>query len=190
MAARLEVSETTVGYWETGLAGPLVRHYGAIVRLIGYDPLPTGESLPARLNAARRQLGLTLKQMAAKLGLDEGSLSRWEAGSRTPSTRMAARVEELLRAPESGEPLGEKLSYLDVTAWRRRPMTGVGQIKPRTLGERLRHARLDRGMTLKLAASRFGVITSTLRNWETGAVVVPRGRMKAILHFINSKKRG
>jgi len=38
----------------------------AIVRFLGYDPLPPAAYLPERLVAARRELGLTQRRMPSK----------------------------------------------------------------------------------------------------------------------------
>jgi transcriptional regulator with XRE-family HTH domain len=45
LARRLGVREETVHLWETGQAIPLPRHYGRIVRFLGYDPGSAASSL-------------------------------------------------------------------------------------------------------------------------------------------------
>ena len=101
VAEELGVGEETVGPWERGLVRPLARHYGAIVRFLGYDPVPGGRSLPERLRAARVRLGLTQADFAAKVGLDESSVCRWENRSRQPSRWMVGRVAAIstMRTP-------------------------------------------------------------------------------------------
>ena len=96
VAKRLGVRVETIGRWEKGLARPLPRHYGHILAFLGYDPEPVGEGVLARLNAARRRLGLTLAQLAEWTGFDEGSLTRWLNQSRHPSPRMAGRLLKAL----------------------------------------------------------------------------------------------
>ena len=83
--------------WERGQATPLARHYGAIVRFLGYDPRPAGEDLPGRLNATRRRLGFTQRELAAQLGLDEGTVSDFELGRRRASRRVLRAISRLLR---------------------------------------------------------------------------------------------
>ena len=89
VAEQLGVRVETVGLWEKGRAQPLPQHHGLLLAFLGYDPEPVGEGVPARLNAARRELGLTLAQLAEWTGFDEGSLTRWLNQSRHPSPWMA-----------------------------------------------------------------------------------------------------
>jgi hypothetical protein len=61
--------------------------------------------------------------MAERLGLDEGSLCRWESGSRQPSRWMADRLISLLDAIDRDDahiPRDSGLSFYDLTRWRRR----------------------------------------------------------------------
>jgi DNA-binding transcriptional regulator YiaG len=55
---------------------------------------------PARLQALRRRLGLTRRQLARWLGLSESAVSLWEAGRRRPrgpAHRLLGLVDELTR---------------------------------------------------------------------------------------------
>lgn len=49
---------------------------------------------------------------------------------------------------------------------------GAGQVRkdPKTLGERIRKARLDRGLTIKALASILGVAANTISRWKLGKV--------------------
>ena len=55
------------------LTEPLPLHHGAWI--------PT-DSFAHRLTAARREIGLTQKEAAERCGLDDGSWSNWENGSK------------------------------------------------------------------------------------------------------------
>jgi len=96
LAQVLGVNEATVRNWEIGRCCPLPRHHGAVIKFLGADPEPTPQSIPGRLASVRRRLGLTQAEFAAKVGLDEGSVSRWEGGTRRPSRWMTARVVAIL----------------------------------------------------------------------------------------------
>jgi transcriptional regulator with XRE-family HTH domain len=166
LASQLNVTEMTVGNWELGKEGPSIQHLEAIIAFLGYDPEPPSGGLPGRLLALRRRLGLTQEQLAKKLGLDEGSVSRWEAGARRPSQWMAGRLKVLLQAMEKGDiKLAEvrdpTLSFFDLTRWRRKPPTSV-TIQPRTFGERLRERRLRLGLSMKELAQRAGTSRGTV----------------------------
>jgi DNA-binding XRE family transcriptional regulator len=100
LAKQLGVREETLATWERGQAKPLARHYGAIVRFLGYDPHTADDSLAARLRAVRRRLGLTQEQLAAQAGLDEGTIVDLEMDRRSPSQRTRQKIEALLRPKE------------------------------------------------------------------------------------------
>ncbi|MBI5711571.1 MAG: helix-turn-helix transcriptional regulator [Candidatus Eisenbacteria bacterium] len=86
----------TLATWERGQAKPLARHYGAIVRFLGYDPRPVGDGLPSRLNAIRRRLGLTQTELAARAGLDVRTVQTVETGRHRPSRRTLGRLARVL----------------------------------------------------------------------------------------------
>jgi transcriptional regulator with XRE-family HTH domain len=48
-----------------------------------------------RLRTARRSVGLTQKQLAADLGVESITVSRWERGVTTPSLPRLRRIAEL-----------------------------------------------------------------------------------------------
>jgi DNA-binding XRE family transcriptional regulator len=62
-----------------------------------YNPLPVVERLGAQLVQRRTALGLTQKELAKRLGVDPGTLARWERGEREPAGRFAESVERFLR---------------------------------------------------------------------------------------------
>lgn len=50
----------------------------------------------ARLRAHREELGLTVTELAASLGLSAGTVHRWEAGTATPPLPRLLALAELL----------------------------------------------------------------------------------------------
>jgi len=68
----------------------------AIVRFLGYDPLPAAYSLQERLVSARRDLGLPQRKMAKRLGVDPGTLQGWEAGDHRPTSRSLEVIRRFL----------------------------------------------------------------------------------------------
>lgn len=56
------------------------RHTPKIIRFLGYVPFSVGDSLPEPLKAYRKFRGLSRKKLARILGVDEGTLWRWENG--------------------------------------------------------------------------------------------------------------
>ena len=96
-AGRLEISQSTYITWETYGAEPEIRYWPRIVAFLGYDPVPKeGEALGNALRAKRRELGLSRKRAAALLGIDEGTLKRYEDGLWEPGKRNRTIIERFL----------------------------------------------------------------------------------------------
>lgn len=55
---------------------------------------------------------------------------------------------------------------------------------PQTLGEKLRKARMDNGMTLKEVAALFGVSDTAVINWEIRGKMPEESRMERVNEFI------
>jgi transcriptional regulator with XRE-family HTH domain len=89
----LGTDEWTVGNWEKGKTSPAVRYFPAIFRFLGYDPFPEPKTLPEKLLAKRRALGLSVKKAAMRAGADESTFARWErqAGEVTTYPTSASR---------------------------------------------------------------------------------------------------
>ena len=96
VAVRLGVDNSTILNWEHGKTQPPVRFLPRIIRFLGYDPYPAPRSLGENLVAKRRQLGLSRKRMAARLGVDEGTMKRWERGMARPTGKRIETVNEFL----------------------------------------------------------------------------------------------
>jgi transcriptional regulator with XRE-family HTH domain len=78
LAKHLGVGEGTIWRWERNECNPAVRHIPAIIRFLGYSPLPEAELLPDKLIRIRELLGLSQEAMASRLQVDETTLRRWE----------------------------------------------------------------------------------------------------------------
>jgi len=95
------VSTATVVHWEADKTRPIAAQFRPVAEFLGYDPTPEPTTLLGRLEAKRRALGVTFDQVAAHLGWDRGSLTRYLDGTwRIPANRMAA-LELLLSAKNS-----------------------------------------------------------------------------------------
>lgn len=96
VARLLGVNEFTVHNWEKYKSGPDVRLLPKIMDFLGYcAPVPR-PSFPEKLRAYRTiLLGLTYKEFAKKLGVDEGTLLRWEHGDRSPRGDKRSILEQV-----------------------------------------------------------------------------------------------
>ena len=52
--------------------------------------------------------------------------------------------------------------------------------EPKTLGERIRKARMDRDLTMKALASILGVATITASRWELGKIKPAESSLKRV----------
>lgn len=77
-AARMGVDAWTVLNWEKGRTEPPVKAYPAIIRFLGYDPLPTPKTLRDRLLAKRRTKGWSITEAASAAGVDQSTWGTWE----------------------------------------------------------------------------------------------------------------
>jgi transcriptional regulator with XRE-family HTH domain len=73
----------------------------AVIRFLGYNPLPPGRSWPERLVHGSTALGLSQKESASQMRVDQATLARWERGEREPTGRFAVIAERFLSAAES-----------------------------------------------------------------------------------------
>jgi len=99
VAERIGVDKTSIFNWEANTATPEIRYMPTIIRFLAYNPLPPAEGWAGQLLRRRTTLGLSQKQAARKLGVDAGTLARWERGEREPTGALATRAERLLAAP-------------------------------------------------------------------------------------------
>ena len=69
----------------------------AIIQFLGYNPILAAISLPERLAAERRRLGLSQRKMAAKLGVDAATVMGWEAGRHQPTGKNLDLIVRVLQ---------------------------------------------------------------------------------------------
>jgi transcriptional regulator with XRE-family HTH domain len=77
VAAEMGVDTWTYLNWEKDKTVPVAARFRPVVEFRGYDPTPPARTLAERLQAKRRELGVTFSQVARDLCSDEGSLTRY-----------------------------------------------------------------------------------------------------------------
>ena len=95
------VDNTSVFNWEGNRSSPDFRYMPAIIKFLGYDPLPAASTLAEQLVRRRTSLGLSQKESAGCLGVDPGTLAKWEQGKREPQGVFLDPVKRFLH--EDGE---------------------------------------------------------------------------------------
>jgi len=97
VAEQIGVDEITITNWERNTTTPAIRYLPAIIEFLSYDPQPVSDSLPERLTAERRALGMSQRTMAERLGVDPGTLQGWEAGRHQPTGRSLELIAGVLQ---------------------------------------------------------------------------------------------
>ena len=98
MARQLHVGEWTYLKWEHDRTFPNIRMWPRVFSFLGFYPFPVPRTLSDRLIAFRRLHGLSRKELAGQLGVDEGTLATWENGERGPAGNRMGIVEAFLRS--------------------------------------------------------------------------------------------
>lgn len=96
VAEKLGVDKTSVFNWEANASSPEIRYMPAIIRFLGYNPLPAAEGWAFRLVQSRTILGQSQKEAARQIGVDPDTLARWERGEREPTGAFLGRVKRFL----------------------------------------------------------------------------------------------
>ena len=97
----LGVSAATVLSWETEKVEPEIRYMPAIIQFLGYDPFPAPTTLSERMLAKRRQMGWSIKEAAAHLGVNEGTWAEWEQSGVVAWTRYREALYTFLLASDT-----------------------------------------------------------------------------------------
>jgi transcriptional regulator with XRE-family HTH domain len=103
VAKQIGVDKTSVFNWEGNRSRPGIRYMAAIIGFLEYDPLPQANTLAEQLVRRRTRLGLSQKESAGRIGVDQGTLARWERGEREPAGAFLVWVKRFLL---EGEALG------------------------------------------------------------------------------------
>ncbi len=100
VAEKLSVHTASLRNWEVNRTKPELVYMPAIIRFLGYNPLPPARNWAAKLTHGRTALGLTQKQAAQQIGVDASTLARWERGEREPTGLFLAKVTRFLGVVE------------------------------------------------------------------------------------------
>ena len=81
---RFKLEKETYANWEKDRCAPAMKHWPSIIAFLGFDPSPMPLTLGEKLLSYRRTQGVSRKALAETLGVDEGTLWRWETDERKP----------------------------------------------------------------------------------------------------------
>jgi transcriptional regulator with XRE-family HTH domain len=92
VAEQIGVEKESIYNWENNRSKPGVQYIPAIIRFLGYNRLPPGKGWAGRLVKCRTALGLSQKEAARRVGVDQCTLARWERGDREPIGKLEVRA--------------------------------------------------------------------------------------------------
>ena len=125
-------------------------------------PIVTTLNLGDFLQQARRERGLSLGKLAAKVGVNRSTLSRWESGKTVPRPHELAATCVALDLPVSAlDSFQESLGRAPVA-------TDSDDTRPPVSGDLLRALRFRHHWTLSETARAANVPVSVLTKWENG----------------------
>ena len=121
---QMGVTASTIWNWENRNAEPALRFLPGIIKFLGYDPMTKPETLADKLIKYRQPRGWTQKEMARRLGVDPGTLARWERLAPLRRLRGRRRWRAALLPdcqPHSRMRLRFNLNLFIGTTWKGRP---------------------------------------------------------------------
>jgi transcriptional regulator with XRE-family HTH domain len=98
VAEQIGVDKASIANWEGNRSKPGLKYMPAIFRFLGYNPLQPGEGWAERLVQCRTMLGISQKEAAGRIGVDQSTLARWERGEREPTGKFEVQVLQFLSA--------------------------------------------------------------------------------------------
>jgi transcriptional regulator with XRE-family HTH domain len=104
LAVAMEVATGTVVAWELGYRTPRAQQLPRLATVLNVSVHRLEEALPKRelsalgelIRSRQQHLGLPRRDIAARAGLDEATLSRWANGHNTPKTSSLRRLADAL----------------------------------------------------------------------------------------------
>ncbi len=100
VAERIGVTTQSIVNWERGHSKPEHHYMPAVMRFLGYNPLPPSKTWAERLVTSRTALGLSQRLAAKRMGVDPSTLGRWERSERQPMGPMLVRATEFVGLAE------------------------------------------------------------------------------------------
>jgi transcriptional regulator with XRE-family HTH domain len=97
----LATNEWSLINLEKGRTAPKVYRLPAIIRFLGYNPLPEPKTTSERLTAKRIERGWSRRVAARHLGIDASTLRNWEHGKIILFRKHQSLVATFLGIPET-----------------------------------------------------------------------------------------
>lgn len=131
-----------------------------------FEPADNLATPGSRIRHTRKSLDLTIRELAHSTGLTPEAISMIENDVNPPSLKSLRLLSTHLGVP---------ISYLGC----------FEDLPEKTLGDRLKKARLYYGISMKEAAVILSIDPKSIRNWETNKTKPQSKIMNKINHFIS-----
>ncbi len=171
--------------YEKNLGNPTPKMVARIVQFLGYNPLAPATTLGERLRRVRVSAGLSIRQLSNYLGVDSGSLSRWETESKVPFKHHLQLLEAFLQRFENAE--GVALLE-DISALREEKPRSfdhpLNADRSLTLGSLLYKRRMELGLSQTQAGKKLKVGRGAMWNWESDGALPNHVYMSSVVQFL------
>lgn len=114
----------------------------------------------------RESIGLTRKELARKLNVSLTAVKNWETGHSTPKLTKYSEIAKVLNITVREMGLD---ANLDLTK----------------IGDRIKYARLLRGMSIEAFSYEFGFAIQTVKSWESHTTEVSEPSLGRISKALN-----
>jgi transcriptional regulator with XRE-family HTH domain len=74
--------------WEVNRSVPTVKHLPGAIAFLGYDWRTSNGTFGDRVRTARTGRGLSIRKLAAEIGVDASTVARWETNEGMPSAAL------------------------------------------------------------------------------------------------------
>ena len=93
VACLIGVNKATIWNWEHGME-PEIRYLPNIVEFLGYVPLIcVPKTLGERIMIVRQVSGMSQEELARSIGIDPGTLGKWERDKSRPTEKLFKRLK-------------------------------------------------------------------------------------------------
>ncbi len=104
VASIIGVDTNSITNWENNRTTPRLYLLPKIIEFLGFNPLQSNATgLGERIKQYRIQKGLSLRRLAKEMGVDPGTLARWEKNKRKSNRRLKRLLESVLSVLDDQE---------------------------------------------------------------------------------------
>lgn len=98
VAELLDISETTINYWEINHCQISLRFKPRVFDFIGFCPYDASLPINLKLKERRKNLGLSIKELSKKLKVDPCTIAYWERNEHQPVKKSLKIIEGFLKS--------------------------------------------------------------------------------------------